>query len=92
MVQVLKRDRLTIVCEVLKGLDVEKLIEEILAQFAYRYYLLTSQGPILRERIEGDSRWRNYLFTKLQPDEVSRDWSCLMDSGPTPYRSCERRS
>jgi hypothetical protein len=76
MGETLRRDRPTIICEVLKGFGTERELQEMLCHYGYRYYLLTRDGPTLRETIEGqpDDRWelRNYLFTTLGPDEVAQ--------------------
>jgi FkbM family methyltransferase len=75
MVDVLRAERPTIVCEVLKGFGTEGQVEEVLGHLGYRYYLLTRQGPLLRNRIQGqpEEQWhlRNYLLTTLSPDEVA---------------------
>ena len=75
MVDVLRKDRPTIVCEVLKGFGTEGELEDALRGNGYRYYLLTPEGAALRDRIEGqpEERWelRNYLFTTLGPEEVA---------------------
>jgi FkbM family methyltransferase len=63
MIETIKRDHPIILCEVLQGCGSESLLEEILNQFGYRFYLLTSDGPVLQHHIEGHPRWMNYLFT-----------------------------
>ncbi len=63
MMETLRRDHPTIVCEVLHGRGSNQPLEEILAPLGYRYYLLTPQGPVLQEKIEGHPQWFNYLFT-----------------------------
>jgi FkbM family methyltransferase len=68
----LGRDRPAIVCEVLAGRGSERLLEDLLRPLGYRFYLLTPQGPELRERVEGHPEWLNYLFTPLPPEEVAR--------------------
>ena len=70
MVETLKRDRPVIFCEVLEGFGSEQQLEEILAPIGYHYYLLTADGPVHREQIQGDPVWLNYLFTPLDPKEV----------------------
>jgi FkbM family methyltransferase len=72
MVQILGRDRPTLVCEVLRGRGSERSLEEILGPLGYRYYLLTPDGPSPRERIHGHPQWLNYLFTPLGAPEVAR--------------------
>ncbi|MEK6288257.1 MAG: FkbM family methyltransferase [Acidobacteriota bacterium] len=70
MIKALRRDRPFIVCEVL-GRGSERELEEALRPIGYRYYHLTPDGPVFRERIEGHPEWLNYLFTILSPDEVA---------------------
>jgi methyltransferase, FkbM family len=76
MADVIERDRPILICEVLKGFETEKHLEDLLGPLGYRYYLLTPDGPALRNGIEGqpDSQWdlRNYLFATTSPDEVAR--------------------
>jgi FkbM family methyltransferase len=62
MLDTLARDRPSIVCEVLKGRGSEEALQDILSSFGYRYYLLTPNGPELRDRIEGHPAFLNYLF------------------------------
>jgi FkbM family methyltransferase len=75
MQETLRRDHPILICEVLKGFGTEQRLEDLLAPIGYRYYLLSREGPILRDRIEGqpDGRWelRNYLFTTLPHQEMS---------------------
>lgn len=58
----LHKDHPAIVCEVLPGRGTETILEEILEPLGYRYYLLTPDGPIEREEIQGHPEWLNYLF------------------------------
>lgn len=71
MIETIGRDHPIILCEVLKGCGSEEPPEEILSYFGYRFYLLTSDGPVLRDRVEGHPNWLNYLFTTLGPDYVA---------------------
>jgi FkbM family methyltransferase len=71
MMEILQRDHPTIFCEVLEGCGNESLLEKILDPLNYRYYLLTPDGPVLRDRIEGHPLYLNYLFTTLSPKEIS---------------------
>lgn len=70
-INTIRRDQPVIFCEVLKGRGSEQPLEEILRPLGYRYYLLTPDGPICRDRIEGHPELLNYLFTTLSPDEVA---------------------
>jgi hypothetical protein len=63
MLQTLTRDRPNIICEVLKGRGSEQAVEDLLSPLGYRFYLLTPDGPKLRDRIVGHPQWLNYLFT-----------------------------
>jgi FkbM family methyltransferase len=71
MIETVRRDHPIVMCEVLKDRGSERALEEILRPLGYRFYLLTPDGPVMRERIEGHPSWLNYLFTTLEPDEVS---------------------
>ena len=72
MIETIKRDRPLIICEVLKERGSERRLEEILGPLGYRYYLLTPDGPVQKDRIAGHAGWLNYLFTTLDTDEVAR--------------------
>ena len=72
MAETIRRDHPTILCEVLPGCGSERPLEEVLASSGYRFYLLTSKGPIPREHIEGDRVWPNHLFTTLDSEDVAR--------------------
>jgi len=72
----LRRDHPILICEVLKGFGTEQPLEDLLASNGYRYYLLSPQGPVQRDQIEGqpDGQWelRNYLFTTLSHHEITQ--------------------
>jgi hypothetical protein len=74
MQDTLRRDHPILICEVLKGFGTEQVLGDLLAPNGYRYYLLSPEGPVQRDRIEGqpDGRWelRNYLFTILPHAEI----------------------
>ncbi len=72
MIEAIKRDQPLIVCEVLKERGSERLLEEILGPLGYRYYHLTPDGPVQKDRIAGHAEYLNYLFTTLGPDQVAR--------------------
>jgi FkbM family methyltransferase len=72
MLRTLRRDRPSIVCEVLAGGPTEAELQALLAPLGYRYYLLTPSGPQLMDTIRGHPRWLNYLFTHLDPPLVAR--------------------
>lgn len=72
MIETLRRDHPIIMCEVLKERGSERPLEEILRSLGYRFYLLTPDGPVLRDQVEGHASYLNYLFTTLGPDEVGR--------------------
>lgn len=71
MSETLDRDRPVIVCEVLEGRSDGSSIEAMLAPLGYRYYLLTPEGPVERDRIAGHPTWLNYLFTTGDPEVVA---------------------
>jgi FkbM family methyltransferase len=62
MRETIARDRPWIVCEVLKGRGAEERLAPMLEPYGYRFYLLTSEGPLPKNRIEGHPQWLNYLF------------------------------
>lgn len=79
MADTLRRDRPTLIIEVLRGFDTAHQLEAILKPHNYSYYLLTTSGPIRRDRVEGQPEghheWRNYLFTPLDQTEVMKFWN-----------------
>ncbi len=72
MIETITHDQPFIFCEVLKGRGSEAALEQILSPLGYNFYLLTQDGPELRDHIEGHPDWLNYLFTPLPPDEVAK--------------------
>lgn len=72
MTETIRRDQPFIVCEVLPGRGSEETLQQIIRSLGYRAYLLTPDGPRLRDRIEGHPEWLNYLFTPLGPSEVAQ--------------------
>lgn len=68
MLDTLHRYRPKIVCEVLADCFTDHSLEALLRPLGYRYYLLTADGIIPRDRIQGHLDWRNYLF--LPPETV----------------------
>ena len=54
--------RPVIVCEVLPIGRVASDIEELLGPLGYRFFHLTSEGAVRRNRIVPDAQWLNYLF------------------------------
>jgi len=72
MIETIRRDQPVIFCEVLKQRGSEEALQEIIRSINYRAYLLTPDGPDLRDRIEGHPEWLNYLFTALSPSEVAQ--------------------
>ena len=63
MLETLRRDRPSIICEVLRGRGAEDRLEDILGGLGYHYYLLTPTGPMPVPRVAGHEAWLNYLFT-----------------------------
>ena len=68
----LSRNHPDIVCEVLHGRGSERDLQEILRPLGYRFYLLTPEGAVERNQIEGHPEFLNYLFTKLSSDELTK--------------------
>jgi FkbM family methyltransferase len=72
MIETIRRDQPLIICEVLKGRGSEQPLQDVVDSIGYRAFLLTPDGPVLRDRIEGHPVWLNYLLTALSPSEVAR--------------------
>ncbi len=68
----LQRDRPTLIREVLQGCGSEKPMEEILLPLGYKFYLLTPEGAIQREHIQGHPEFLNYLFITLDSDDIAK--------------------
>ena len=68
MAAALRRDRPTIVCEVLKDRGAEARLNELMRPLGYRYYLLTADGPVARDVIEGHPEWLNFLLVGRDAD------------------------
>jgi FkbM family methyltransferase len=66
MATTLERDRPLIFCEVLPGEGAE--LREVLGGLGYSYHLLTDEGSVQRDVIEGDDRWHNWLFAPQGSD------------------------
>jgi FkbM family methyltransferase len=71
-IEVLRRDRPNIICEVLAGRVDGWEIEAILKPLGYRYYLLTPTGPEPQDAIHGHPELLNYLFSSLEPIALSK--------------------
>lgn len=71
---ILGRSRPHIVCEVLPrqslGDDHADALERVVKNLGYNIYLLTSDGPKMIDRVEGDEIYLNQLFTTLDEDEL----------------------
>ena len=61
MLGTLENDRPAVLCEVL-GAQTGQAIEDILAPFGYRYFMLTGTGPVPTDHIRPHPRWRNFAF------------------------------
>jgi len=70
MLETLRRDRPSIICEVLRGRGAEDRLEEILGGLGYHYYLLTPTGPMRVPRVRGHEAWLNYLFTPSDRNDL----------------------
>jgi len=79
MANTLRRDRPNLIIEVLRGFDTAERLETILRSHGYSFYLLTKNGPVQRDKVEGQPdghhEWRNYLFTSLDPAAVQKLWT-----------------
>lgn len=61
-----------IICEVLAGRAEGQKLKEILSPFGYDFYLLTPDGAIKKDEIEGHPDFLNYLFTKKTSEELAK--------------------
>jgi FkbM family methyltransferase len=59
-----------ILCEVLKDRADADSLRKLLAPAELQSYLVTDSSLLLRERIEPDQRYRDWLFTRRTPDEL----------------------
>jgi FkbM family methyltransferase len=66
MVRTIAENRPTFFCEVLPG-GPARAIEDILASFDYRFYLLSDAGARPCVHIEPHHKWRNHLFRPAEP-------------------------
>jgi FkbM family methyltransferase len=75
MAETISRYRPHIFCEVFPQEWVEAdtfaRLEALLEPAGYRYYLLTPEGAIVRDRLEGHEKYWNQLFTAWSPEEVA---------------------
>jgi FkbM family methyltransferase len=62
MLRTLARDQPWVLCEVLTGCGTEERLTRLLEPLGYRFFLLTSQGPVPRASIVGHPECLNYLF------------------------------
>lgn len=82
MLETLRRDRPSIICEVLRGRGAEDRLEDILGGLGYHYYLLTPTGPMRVPRVRGHEAWLNYLFTPSDSNDL-RGHSVAADGNRT---------
>lgn len=68
--RVLERFRPDILCEVLATLGVPRRLEELLAPYGYRFYLVTAAGLCRLPRIEPHRRFRDWFFTTRPENEI----------------------
>jgi len=68
MAEALRRDRPAIVCEVLRARGAEERLNAMMKPLGYRYYLLTPDGPVARDVIDGHPEWLNYLLVGRDAD------------------------
>lgn len=90
MTETIRRDRPTIICEVLPLEDSHQALEEILRPLGYTYYHLTPAGPVRRAGIQPHHEWYNYLFVPVESDRTEEAWrSALETIGPRGKRALE---
>jgi FkbM family methyltransferase len=71
-----------IVCEVLDGIADAPGLEELLAPYAYRSYVIREHDLLLREHIEPDVRYRDWLFSGRNEEEVRSLGISLTSTAP----------
>ena len=69
--ETIRRDRPSIICEVLRGRGAEDRLEDVLGGLGYHSYLLTPTGPMRVPRVRGHGAWLNYLFTPSDRNDLS---------------------
>lgn len=84
-----------IVCEVFPaewtGKAQAAATDSIVRAHGYNIYLLTPEGPILRERVQGNRVYWNQLFTMLEPAELRRKLDALpLPRGYVPRNGSHR--
>lgn len=69
----LERDKPIIICEVLKG-RTEDALHAMFAQSSYKFFLITQNGLVHRDKIVGDETYqaRNYLF--ITPEKLAQNF------------------
>lgn len=69
----LERDKPIIICEVLKG-RTENALHAVFAQSSYKFFLITQNGLVHRDKIVGDETYqaRNYLF--ITPEKLAQNF------------------
>jgi FkbM family methyltransferase len=65
MLRTLRRDRPSIVCEVLDA-DVADAVEALIAPLDYAFFMLTDGAPRRCAHIVADARWRNFMFVPAE--------------------------
>lgn len=65
MLKTLRRDRPSVVCEVLDA-AVAEAVEALLAPLDYAFFMLTEGAPRRCEHIRPDARWRNFMFVPVE--------------------------
>jgi FkbM family methyltransferase len=56
--------------EILQGKGTEGALDSLARQFAYNVFALDPEGPQFQPHIVVDARRRNYLFTRMSPEEL----------------------
>ena len=70
--EILKIHQPDIICEVLHGRAEGQKLKEILEPLGYKFYLLTSDGPIEHRDIDGHPEFLNYLFTHRTAQDLTK--------------------
>ncbi|CEG12662.1 putative Methyltransferase FkbM family [groundwater metagenome] len=69
---IIKQYKPIIICEVLKGIQTERLLESLLSDLGYKYYWITDKWLIKCDNIKCDStlKFVNYLFCNKEKQNI----------------------
>lgn len=74
--RVLSRDEPIIICEVLRG-RTEEHLHALLDRTTYKFFLITEQGVVRKERLDGDPTYKNLNYLFIPQSKVEATLSVL---------------